>query len=188
MKDFDFKGYGRVGVLYGGVSAEREISLSSGRAVIAACRRLGVDVVDIEINSDVISTIEAANINTAFIALHGGIGEDGRLQSLLDFMNIAYTGSGVQSSVVAMNKLMAKQIWLGMGLATPRFSILDNTTNAERLLDSLGGRAIIKPAHEGSSIGMTIVNSASELARAYQTALQYIRLLFLMAKYYRQSS
>lgn len=178
MKAFDFKKYGRIGVLYGGVSAEREVSLSSGRAVIDACRRLGIDVVDIEINNDVISTIKAANIDTAFIALHGGIGEDGRLQSLLDFMNIAYTGSGVQSSVVAMNKLMAKQIWLGMGLATPRFSILDDSINAESLLESLGGHAIVKPAHEGSSIGMTIVNSAGELQSAYQTALQYGSSIF----------
>lgn len=178
MKSFDFKPYGRIGVLYGGVSAEREVSLSSGRAVIDACRQLGIDVVDVEINDDVIKCIQKASIDTAFIALHGGIGEDGRLQSLLDFMGIRYTGSGVQSSVVAMNKLMSKQMWQGMGLATPKFSVLDDGMNSSTLLEQLGGAAIVKPAHEGSSIGMSIVHNSEELDRAYQTALQYDSCVF----------
>lgn len=178
MKSFDFKPYGRIGVLYGGVSAEREVSLSSGRAVIDACRQLGIDVVDVEINDDVIKCIQKASIDTAFIALHGGIGEDGRLQSLLDFMGIRYTGSGVQSSVVAMNKLMSKQMWQGMGLATPTFSVLDEGMSSSTLLEQLGGAAIVKPAHEGSSIGMSIVHSSEELDQAYQTALQYDSCVF----------
>jgi len=178
MQKFDFKPYGRIGVLYGGVSAEREVSLSSGRAVIDACHSLGIDVVDIEINNDVIDCIKKANIDTAFIALHGGIGEDGRLQSLLDFMGIRYTGSGVQSSVVAMNKLMSKQMWLGMGLPTPKFSIIDKSIDSDELLASLGGKAIIKPAHEGSSIGMTIVKNSDELNEAYQTALKFDGCVF----------
>lgn len=178
MQKFDFKPYGRIGVLYGGVSAEREVSLSSGRAVIDACRTLGIDVVDVEINDDVIDCIKKANIDTAFIALHGGIGEDGRLQSLLDFMGIRYTGSGVQSSVVAMNKLMSKQMWLGMGLPTPKFSIIDKSIDSDELLASLGGSAIIKPAHEGSSIGMTIVKNSNELNEAYQTALKFDNCVF----------
>ncbi|MGH1439235.1 MAG: D-alanine--D-alanine ligase [Cellvibrionaceae bacterium] len=178
MQKFDFKPYGRIGVLYGGVSAEREVSLSSGRAIIDACHTLGIDVVDVEINDDVIDCIKKANIDTAFIALHGGIGEDGRLQSLLDFMGIRYTGSGVQSSVVAMNKLMSKQMWLGMGLPTPKFSIIDQSIDSHELLASLGGSAIIKPAHEGSSIGMTIVKNSDELNAAYQTALKFDSCVF----------
>ncbi|MGH1484777.1 MAG: D-alanine--D-alanine ligase [Cellvibrionaceae bacterium] len=178
MKSFDFTEYGRIGVLYGGVSAEREVSLESGRAVIAACRNLGIDVVDVEINDDVINTIQKANIDTAFIALHGGIGEDGRLQSLLNFMGIRYTGSGVQSSVVAMNKLMSKQMWLGMGLPTPKFSLLGEQMDAQALINSLGGGAIVKPAHEGSSIGMTISRSADELKQAYKVAFQYDACVF----------
>ncbi len=178
MKNFNFKKYGRIGVLYGGVSAEREVSLDSGRAVIDAFRRLGVDVVDIEVNGEVIEEIKSANIDTAFIVLHGGIGEDGRLQALLNFMGIRYTGSNVQSSVVAMNKLMSKQMWLGMGLATPRFSILDKKMDANKLLQELGGKAMVKPAHEGSSIGMTIVSSAKELEHAYDSALKYDSCVF----------
>ncbi len=178
MQAFDFAPYGRIGVLYGGVSAEREVSLDSGRAIIAACQRLGIDVVDIEIKNEVIDTIKAANIDTAFIALHGGIGEDGRLQSLLDFMGIHYTGSGVQASVAAMNKLMAKQMWLGMGLSTPRFAVLNNEMDVDAVLASLGGSAMVKPAHEGSSIGMGIVRNADELQKAYQLALQYDHTVF----------
>ncbi len=178
MKSFDFTSYGRIGVLYGGVSAEREVSLDSGRAVIDAFRQLGVDVVDVEINGDVIEQIKSAYIDTAFIVLHGGIGEDGRLQALLDFMGIRYTGSNVQSSAVAMNKLMSKQMWLGMGLATPRFSILDKGMNADKLLQALGGKAMVKPAHEGSSIGMTIVSTAKELEQAYEAALKYDSCVF----------
>ncbi len=178
MSQLDFTRFGRIGVLYGGTSAEREVSLASGRAVIDACRRLSIDVVDIELNGDVLNTIHKANIDTAFIALHGGIGEDGRLQSLLDFMGIRYTGSDVQSSVAAMNKLMAKQMWLGMGLATPKFSVIEASTQLDKLLESLGGSAIVKPAHEGSSIGMTIVKSVSELESAYKNALQYDHCVF----------
>lgn len=178
MSQLDFTAYGRIGVLYGGTSAERDVSLESGRAVIAACRNLGIDVIDIEIKDDVINTIQQANIDTAFIALHGGIGEDGRLQSLLDFMGIKYTGSDVQSSVVAMNKLIAKQMWQGIGLPTPKFSVVDATTDLHALLDELGGRAIVKPAHEGSSIGMAIVNNVAEFETAYNKASEYDSCVF----------
>lgn len=178
MKTFDFTQYGRIGVLYGGVSAEREVSLESGQAILTACRNLGIDVVDIELNDNVIATINCADIDTAFIALHGGIGEDGRLQSLLDFMGIRYTGSGVQSSVVAMNKLMSKQMWVGMGLSTPEFAVLADDMDAAQLLETLGGSAMVKPAHEGSSIGMTIANTSDELVQSYNTALQYDACVF----------
>lgn len=178
MQTWDFSKYGRIGVLYGGVSAEREVSLSSGLAVLKAFERLGVDVVAVEINDDVIDCIQKAKIDTAFIALHGGIGEDGRLQSLLDFMGIRYTGSDVQSSVAAMNKLMSKQMWQGMQLKTPEFVVLDESMQADVILEKLGGQAIVKPAHEGSSIGMSIVNNAEELEQAYQTALAYDSCVF----------
>ena len=174
----DFSAYGRVGVIYGGISAERDVSLNSGRAVLAACQRLGIDVIDLEVTDNVINTIQAADIDTAFIALHGGIGEDGRLQALLNFMGIRYTGSSVQASVAAMNKLMSKQMWLGMGLPTPAFTVLTDITEAETVLQQLGGAAMVKPAHEGSSIGMTIVRSATELQQAYRTALQYDSTVF----------
>jgi len=178
MKELDFKKIGRVGVLYGGVSAEREVSLESGRAIIDACTRLGVNVVDVDIKTDVIETIAAANIDLAFIALHGGIGEDGRLQSLLEMMGIPYTGSAVQASVVAMNKLLSKRIWQGIDLPTPKFYQLTVDDDFEKILESLGGHAIVKPANEGSSIGMAIVKSAAELQKAFEQASEYDQAVF----------
>lgn len=176
MTVFDFASCGRVGVLYGGTSAEREVSLESGQAVIESCRRLDIAVVDIRLEGEnVIAAVQAANIDTAFIALHGGIGEDGRLQALLDLMGIAYTGSGVQPSVVAMNKLLSKQLWLGTGLKTPKFVRLSQSMDAGAVLADLGGRAMVKPAREGSSIGMAIANTPAELMTSYHRALQYDR-------------
>ncbi len=179
MKELDSKKINRVGVLYGGVSAEREISLESGRAIIDACTRLGINVVDVEIGEEVIETITAANIDLAFIALHGGIGEDGRLQSLLEMMNIPYTGSEVQPSVIAMNKLISKRIWQGINLPTPRFYQLTVDSDFEKVLEDLGGSAIVKPANEGSSIGMAIVHSATELQKAFEQARQYDAAVFV---------
>lgn len=174
MEKIDLSSFGRVGVLYGGASAERNISIESGEAVIASCRRLGIDAVPILLDSDrVIETIQAAKINTAFIALHGGIGEDGRLQSLLDFMDICYTGSGVQASVMAMNKLISKKIWLGMNLNTPNFVVLEPNFNADQVLNQLGSEVIVKPTHEGSSLGMTVATNHQELVAAYEVALNY---------------
>jgi D-alanine-D-alanine ligase len=178
MNTLDFKKFGRVGVLYGGTSAEREVSLGSGRAIIDACQRLGVDVVDIDITKNVIDSITAANIDTAFIALHGGIGEDGRLQALLEIMDITYTGSGVQSSAVAMNKLISKKIWQGINLPTPSFCQLDENSDFDNVLKGLNGSAIVKPANEGSSIGMAIVHSAFELKKAFSKAREYDALVF----------
>lgn len=178
MNKFDFKKFGRVGVLYGGTSAEREVSLASGRAIIDACQRLGVDVVDVEITKNVIDSITAANIDTAFIALHGGIGEDGRLQALLELMDLPYTGSGVQSSAIAMNKLISKRIWRGINLPTPSFFELDENSDFEKVLKDLNGSAMVKPANEGSSIGMAIVHSAIELKKAFDDAREYDALVF----------
>ncbi|MBX2808914.1 MAG: D-alanine--D-alanine ligase [Cellvibrionaceae bacterium] len=178
MTAHDFSTLGRVGVLYGGLSAEREVSLESGGAVFAACERLGVDAVAIDLGEQAIQQLHSANIDTAFIALHGGVGEDGRLQALLDFMSIAYTGSDTQSSVMAMNKLVAKQLWQAYGLLTPAFQVLTDTTNFSEVIDSLGGAVMVKPAHEGSSIGMSIASTAQELRQAYQQALVYDRCVF----------
>jgi D-alanine-D-alanine ligase len=178
MNELDFKRFGRVGVLYGGTSAERDVSLASGRAIISACQRLGVDVVDIELTENVIQTITAAHIDTALIALHGGIGEDGRLQALLEMMGITYTGSGVASCAIAMNKLISKRIWRGINLPTPNFQQLDKNSDFEKVLKRLNGSAIVKPANEGSSIGMAIVHSVNELKKAFNEAHKYDALVF----------
>ncbi|MFT6791408.1 MAG: D-alanine-D-alanine ligase [Cellvibrionaceae bacterium] len=174
MKKFDFSKLGRLGVLYGGSSAERTISIESGEAIVDACRRLGIDVVPVLLNQTlVIETLQSVDIDAAFIALHGGIGEDGRLQSLLNFMRIPHTGSDTQSSMVAMDKVMSKRIWRGMNLNTPNFIVLGKVFDAEDVLRQLGGEAIVKPSHEGSSIGMTVATNSKELMAAHELASRY---------------
>lgn len=178
MAAVDFSTLGRVGVLYGGLSAERDVSLDSGAAVFAACERLGVDVIGIDLGEQAIAQLHGANIDTAFIALHGGVGEDGRLQSLLDFMGIAYTGSSAQASVLSINKLIAKQLWQAHKLLTPEFEILTVDSMFSDIIARLGDAVMVKPAHEGSSIGMSIATTAEELAQAYRQAVKYDRCVF----------
>lgn len=164
---------GRVGVLFGGQSAEREISLQSGAAVIAALKEAGIDPIVIDVGVNAIADIQAAKLDRAFIALHGPGGEDGRIQAVLEYLHIPYTGSDVQSSALAMDKLRSKQLWRGVGLSTPDFAILQATSQWELVLQDLGGEAMVKPAHEGSSIGMARVQTAAELKAAYESAAQY---------------
>ena len=170
---------GRVGVLYGGLSAEREISLQSGAAVIAALQEAGIDHVAIDVSENVIADIQAAQIDRAFLILHGPGGEDGRIQALLEFLNIPYTGSDVQSSALAMDKLRTKYLWTGLSvnspikLPTPEFALLTQDSDFASTLEKLGGEAMVKPANEGSSIGMSRVKTASELEAAFKTAAQY---------------
>lgn len=170
----DFKQQlGRVGVLLGGTSSEREVSLQSGAAVVAALADAGVDHVAIDIGPNAIADIQSAKIDRAFLALHGAGGEDGRIQALLEYLQIPYTGSGVQASALAMDKLRTKQLWRGVHLSTPDFAILDAHSDWQQVLSQLGGEAMVKPAHEGSSIGMSRVNSAEGLAQAYSDAAVY---------------
>ncbi|WP_232522428.1 D-alanine--D-alanine ligase [Marinimicrobium alkaliphilum] len=164
---------GRVGVLFGGQSAEREISLQSGRAVTEALEQAGVEIVAIDTRGDVVSALQQAKIDRAFIALHGPGGEDGRIQALLEFMGIPFTGSDVQSSSLAMDKRRSKQLWRGVGVSTPDFTVLRADSDWAAVLSQLGGDVIVKPAHEGSSIGMARVDNAEALAQAYADAAQY---------------
>jgi D-alanine-D-alanine ligase len=173
------KQIGRVGVLFGGLSSEREISLQSGAAIVAALAEAGIDHVAIDVGHNVIADIQAANIDRAFLALHGPGGEDGRIQALLEFLNIPYTGSDVQSSALAMDKLRTKQLWRGIdingkqGLPTPEFATLTGESNFAEVLARLGGDVMVKPANEGSSIGMSRVNNAADLAEAFEKAAHY---------------
>jgi D-alanine-D-alanine ligase len=173
------KQLGRVGVLFGGLSAEREISLQSGAAVIAALVEAGVEHIAIDVGDNIIADIHAAKIDRAFLILHGPGGEDGRIQALLEFLNIPYTGSDVASSALAMDKLRTKQLWRGVdingqqGLPTPEFAVLTHGSDFANVLANLGGEVMVKPANEGSSIGMSRVNNATELELAFQKAAQY---------------
>lgn len=164
---------GRVGVLFGGQSAEREISLQSGNAVIQALKEAGIEPIAIDVDANAISAIQAAKLDRAFIALHGPGGEDGRIQAVLEYLQIPYTGSDVQSSALAMDKLRSKQLWRGVGLSTPDFAVIQANSDWTTVLQNLGGDVMVKPAHEGSSIGMSRVQSASELQAAYQNAAKY---------------
>jgi len=170
---------GRVGVLYGGLSAERDVSLQSGAAVIAALQEAGIDHVAIDVSENVIADIQAAQIDRAFLILHGPGGEDGRIQALLEFLHIPYTGSDVQSSALAMDKLRTKYLWTGLAanspikLPTPEFAVLTGESDFARVLAKLGGEAMVKPANEGSSIGMSRVKNADELHTAFNTAAEF---------------
>lgn len=164
---------GRVAVLYGGDSAEREISLKSGAAIVAGLRAQGVHVVPIILGNNPLAEIQAANVNRAFIALHGPGGEDGKIQALLEYMHIPYTGSGISASALCMDKLRTKHLWRGVGLPTPNYQILSADSHWEKILVELGGEVIVKPCHEGSSLGMARVDSAQGLAEAYEQARKF---------------
>ena len=164
---------GLVGVLSGGDSAERDISLQTGTAVLQALQSANVNAVGIDTQYDAIGKIQQAKLDRAFIALHGVGGEDGQIQALLNFMKIPFTGSDVQGSAIAMDKLKCKQIWHSLNLSTPKYQILTENCNFTDVLNDLGGRVFIKPSHEGSSIGMSRADSAESMVQAYHEALSY---------------
>ena len=165
--------FGKVGVLFGGNSSEREISLLTGAAILQALQNQGVNTVAIDLKDQSLEAISAANIDRAFIALHGPGGEDGTLQGALEYLGIPYTGSGVMASALAMDKLRCKQIWKGIKLPTSDFVSLDKDTDWQQAIDSLGGCLVVKPACEGSSVGMSIAKSAEQLKQAWQLAYKY---------------
>ncbi|MCA4962035.1 D-alanine--D-alanine ligase [Pseudomonas sp. Y24-6] len=165
--------FGRVAVLFGGNSAEREVSLKSGNAVLTALKSVGVDAFGIDVGTDFLETISSQKIDRAFIMLHGRGGEDGTIQGVLEYAGIPYTGSGVLSSALAMNKLRTKQIWHGLGLLTPQHSVPISANDCSKISESLGFPLVVKPVNEGSSIGISKVNSLDELIGAWQTAGKY---------------
>ena len=165
--------FGRVAVLYGGKSAEREVSLKSGQAVLEALRAADVDAFGIDVGDDLLQRLAGERIDCAFIVLHGRGGEDGAMQGLLECLGIPYTGSGVLASALAMDKLRTKQIWQNLGLPTPRHAVLGNESDCICAATELGFPLIVKPAHEGSSIGMAKVNSVEELVDAWKAASTY---------------
>ena len=169
----DVKAFGRVAVLYGGKSAEREVSLKSGAAVIEALTSAGVDVVAIDVGDDLLSRLQSEKIDRAFIILHGRGGEDGSMQGLLECLGIPYTGSGILASALAMDKLRTKQVWQSLGIPTPRHAVLASEQDCVAASAELGFPLIVKPAHEGSSIGMAKVNSEQELVAAWKDAAKY---------------
>ena len=165
--------FGRVAVLYGGDSAEREISLRSGTAVIGALRNKGLDVVPIDKGADVLDRIRAAGVDRVFIILHGRGGEDGSVQGALDTVGIAYTGSGVLGSALAMDKHRAKRVWQACGIPTPEFRVVRNEDELLSAGRALGFPLAVKPVHEGSSIGVCCARDEEGLHVGWYEAMRY---------------
>jgi D-alanine-D-alanine ligase len=163
--------YGKVALLMGGWSAERDVSLNSGQAVFAALQSAGVDVTAIDADRSLASALDG--FDRVFNIMHGRGGEDGVLQGALELVGMPYTGSGVLASALAMDKLRTKLLWAGMGLPTPKYVVVQSASDCQRVLDELTLPVMIKPALEGSSIGMSKVNKAEDLLAAYQLAAQY---------------
>ncbi|MGR8929764.1 MAG: D-alanine--D-alanine ligase [Gammaproteobacteria bacterium] len=165
--------FGKVAVLMGGNAAEREISLKSGIAVYHALQAQGVDVMPIDITGNPIDALAGLKVDRVFNIIHGRGGEDGVLQAILQVMGIPYTGSGVMASALSMDKLRTKLCWQGIGLATPEWLVLYEQRDIEACIEQLGFPVIVKPALEGSSIGMSKANNPDELVAAVKLAGQY---------------
>jgi len=167
-------GFGKVAVLMGGQSAEREISLQSGMAVLQALQVAGIDAHGLDTaEPGLVSELSGGGYARAFIALHGRGGEDGVMQGLLEMLGLPYTGSGVLGSALAMDKLRTKQVWASAGIPTPPFTVLADLAEVAARKDALQYPVIVKPAHEGSSIGISKVDAAGQLAHAWELAREY---------------
>jgi D-alanine-D-alanine ligase len=173
---------GRVAVLFGGSSSERPVSLQSGAGVLAALLELGVNAYAFDPAEHPLSLLKEQGCDLAFIALHGGDGENGTLQGALEFMGIPYTGCGVMASAIAMDKWRSKLLWQGAGLPIPPFVLLNEDSDGANVVAELGLPLFVKPANGGSSIGISKVTQTSELKAAYELAKQYDTLV-LAEKY-----
>jgi D-alanine-D-alanine ligase len=165
--------FGKVAVMMGGTSAEREVSLKSGAAVLAALRASGVDAHCFDPREKTLEALHAEGFRRVFIALHGRGGEDGALQGALDLLAIPYTGSGVLASALAMDKWRSKLIWQASGLPVPDYVVLDDASDFAAVEARLGLPLFVKPANEGSSIGISKVKRAGDLCAAYEVAARF---------------
>jgi D-alanine-D-alanine ligase len=169
--------FGKVAVLLGGKSAEREVSLKSGGMVLKALVSRGVDAHPFDPAERGLDALIDEKFERVFIALHGRFGEDGTVQGVLEWLGIPYTGSGVLASALAMDKLRTKRLWAAEKLATPAYALLDAQTNFRIAARKLGVPLMVKPASEGSSIGMSKVRAAAKLEHAYRLAAKYDRVV-----------
>lgn len=169
--------FGKVAVLLGGRSAEREVSLQSGQAVLDALIRSEVDAYSFDPAEQALEDLLRQGFDRAFIALHGRFGEDGTIQGVLEWMRLPYTGSGVMSSALAMDKWRTKLLWQAVGIPSPRYVLLHSDSNFEEVSELLGLPLIVKPAREGSTIGLSKVTHKNDLLPAYELAAQYDALV-----------
>lgn len=168
----DMSRFGRVAVLYGGLNAEREVSLNSGAAVLKGLQEAGVDAHGIDVGEDIVTVLQAGNYDRVFNILHGRMGEDGVIQGALELLGIPYTGCGVMASAVCMDKLTTKRVWLGAGLPTPEHRILTEKTDFDAIVAELGLPLAVKPVREGSSVGISKVTRAEQLKPAFELAVK----------------
>ncbi len=169
--------FGKVAVLFGGRSAEREVSLRSGAAVLAALQRSGVDAHAFDPETGNLQALKDEGFDLAFIALHGRFGEDGTVQGALELLGIPYTGSGVMASALGMDKWRSKLVWQAGGLPIPEYLMLNEQSSESEVVAKLGLPLFVKPANEGSSVGITKVKSETDLQQAYRDAAQYDKLV-----------
>jgi D-alanine-D-alanine ligase len=165
--------FGKVAVLFGGRSAEREVSLKSGAMVLEALRKRGVDAHAFDPQHQPLEQLIAERFDRVFIALHGRFGEDGTVQGALEYLGIPYTGSGVMASALAMDKWRTKLLWEAGGVSTPEYEVLTAASDWTAIAQRLGTPLMVKPAREGSSIGMSKVLSVEKLQAAFELAAQY---------------
>ncbi|EIT86564.1 D-alanine--D-alanine ligase [Fictibacillus macauensis ZFHKF-1] len=165
----------KIAVLYGGVSAEREVSLSTGKQMMTALQEKGHEVVGVDFHPDRLQEIIALDVDMVVLGLHGKYGEDGRLQSVLDMLKLPYVGSGVMASALAMDKARSKQFFQGAGIRTAKELVLDRKLYKEAQVETLefGFPAVVKPNHEGSTIGLTIAQSLADLKAGIETAFKH---------------
>jgi len=173
----DIAQLGKVGVLFGGRSAEREVSIMSGSGVLQALRSKGIDAHGFDPAERSLAELAAENFDRVFIALHGRYGEDGSLQGALEQLGIPYTGSGVMASSVGMDKITTKIVWLAHGVPTPKYAVIDTDTDLDAVVADLGLPLIVKPPLEGSTIGITKVTRAEDFKAAVDLAHQYDKLV-----------
>ena len=174
----DAREFGRVAVLFGGDSSEREISLLSGNAVLEGLKRRGVNAHAFDPRDAALATLTPAGFERVWIALHGPGGEDGTLQGALEYLGVPYTGSGVMGSAIGMDKLRSKRLALAVGVPTADFVVLRGAADFELAVQRLKLPMIVKPASQGSSVGMTKVERAADLPAAYAAAAQFETLVF----------
>ncbi|SFM74016.1 D-alanine--D-alanine ligase [Marinobacter zhejiangensis] len=170
---------GRVAVFMGGDSAEREVSLNSGAAVVSALQSAGVDAFGVDVRGCLLKAVENPQFDRVFIALHGRGGEDGTLQAILAQAGLPYTGSEVLASALAMDKLRSKYVFEGCNLPTPRFRAMGAVEEADDVLAALRAPLSVKPSREGSSIGIRKVSTREELVAAYEEASQHDSLVLV---------
>ena len=162
--------FGKVAVLMGGWSAERAVSLVSGQAVLRALQARGVDAHGIDADRQVVSVLANGGFDRAFIVLHGRGGEDGVMQGALDLLGLPYTGSGVLASALGMDKMRTKQVWVGAGLPTPPWRLIESAAELAAAAAALGLPLAVKPSREGSSIGISRVDDPAQFQAAWERA------------------